>query len=139
MFNYVEVRINKSETTHVTVRVPSWEVPVLAQVHGEDRVIPTGNVFPVSKQKPAARAEYDRMALKYKNNREQGGAEYVASVYGAGDIGVRTLEREMAREPESETGDFGLEVHDAPVEDDPTAGLFDDPPVSAGGAQPITE
>jgi hypothetical protein len=140
MFNYVEVQIRKSETTVATINVPSWEVPVLGAVHGDDRIIPTGRLIPVRKEKPAAQSEYDRLGLKYKSNRDKGGSDYVAEVYGVGAIGVRRLADEMARVDEAAegpTGDFGTE----PVgeSDDPLAGLFDDAPAHAAGAQPIAE
>jgi hypothetical protein len=144
MFNYVEVRINKSELTVATINVPSWEVPVLAAVHGDDRVLPTGRLIPVHREKPAPQAEYDRLAFKYKSNRDKGGSDFVSEVYGVGAIGVRRLADEMRRVHEASTdtgpaGDLGDDLSFVLGESDPTAGMFDDAPAHAAGAQPIAE
>lgn len=133
MFNHVQVQINKSETTIATISVPPWELPVLAAVHGDDRIVPTGVTVPVSRPKPDAAAEFDRLTIKYKQNRETG-VDYVASVYGTGSLGVRRLADEMAREGESDepVDEKFVQVEDA---DDPLGGLFDDQPAAtAAGA-----
>lgn len=150
MFHHVQVRINKSETTHVTIDVAPWELPVLAAVHGEDRVIPTGVTIPVRRPKPEPAAEFDRMSIKYKQNRETG-VDYVASVYGNGALGVRRLAEEMVRGASEGTDELSDEDEGSSSESlggeliddndsDPMAGLFDDPPASAArGAQPVDQ
>ena len=146
MFQYVEVRINKSETTVATINVPPWELPVLAAVHGGDRIAPTGRLVTVNRAKPEPQGEYDRLAIKYRSNRDRGGSEYVAEVYGAGEIGVRRLAEEMARRVRvAAPAPVAVAVVTEPVledvdSDDPLAGLgFDDAPAHAEGAQPIAE
>jgi hypothetical protein len=147
MFHYVEVQIRKSETTVATISVPPWELPVLAAVHGGDRLIPTGRLIPVNRAKPDPQGEYDRLEIKYRSNRDKGGSAYVAEVYGAGEIGTRRLAEEMARRvrvaapaPVAPTIEFEQVPEGEDVgSDDPLAGLFDDAPAHAEGAQPIAE
>lgn len=124
MFKYSRVNINRSETAVHVIDVPPWEVPVLAAVHGDDRVTVIGETV-VKKPFPAPEVEYDRLAMKYKTNNESG-TDFVAEVYGVGQRGIQTLAaeidkaRQVARLAPVQTPEYD-------ANDDPLKGLFDPP------------
>lgn len=125
MFKYTRIQLNRSETTTMTLDVPPWEVPIVAAVNGEDRVIPIGET-PVRRELPNAAVEYDRLAAKYKIDTETG-QEYVASVYGVGQRGVEALAREIAKAGQAAAVP-PVQPPEYAADDDPMKGLFDDVP-----------
>lgn len=140
MFNYKRCEIARSETTVLSVAVAPWEVAILAAVNGGDIVRVVGDV-PVTHDIPDAGIEYDRLVTKYGSDKEGGGQDFVALVYGMGSRGVEEIQKEIdkavaeaapkAAAPAPETG-LGDLV-------DPTAELFTDLPAMAEGARAISE
>lgn len=138
MFKYARVQVNRSETTTITKDVAPWEVAILAAVNGDDRIVVIGET-PVNRALPDAGMEYDRLVTKYKVDPATG-VEYVASVYGVGRRGVEALAKEIekarlsAQAPAVQSAEYD-------ANDDPMAGLFDDPlpPARAAGVVAIAE
>jgi hypothetical protein len=137
MFKYTRVQLNRSETTTMTIDLPPWEVPVMAAVNGEDRVVVIGET-PVNRALPEPGVEYDRLAAKYKQNTENG-QDYVATVYGVGQRGVEALAREINKAAESASAP-PVQGAEYDSNDDPLRGLFDTaPPAASVGAVEIAE
>ena len=126
---YARVQLNRSETTTFTLDVPAWEVPVLAAVNGEDRVIPIGET-PVSKPLPEPSVEFDRLVTKYKTDPASGQA-YVEQVYGVGQRGVSALAKEIAK-ARADASVPPVQTPEYDSKDDPLAGLFEDASAPAG-------
>lgn len=124
MFKYTRVNINRSETAVHVIDVPPWEVPVLAAVHGDDRVTILGET-PVKKAFPAPEVEYDRLAMKYKANNESG-TDFVAEVYGVGQRGIQTLAAEIDK-ARAAARLAPVQTPEYDAGDDPLKGLFDLP------------
>ena len=136
-FNYVNVQVNRSETTVVPLCIPPWEVAVVMAVNGDDRVVVIGG-RPVRRELPDAASEYDRLALKYKRDMESG-QDFIAMVYGVGARGVKNLAAEIEKARNAPLAQpTGAAFTGA---EDPTAGLFDDQPPATGdeGVVAITE
>lgn len=140
MFHYKQCEVTRSETTMFSVIVAPWEVALLAAVNGSDVVKVIGDV-PVDKPLPDPGVEYDRLATKYGIDKEGGGQEFVALVYGMGARGVEAIAKEIEKAERKATvaaaaaapaGDLGDLV-------DPTAELFADLPTMAEGARAISE
>lgn len=127
-YKYARVNLNRSETTTFTIDVAPWEIPVLAAVNGEDRVIQIGET-PVTKSLPDAAVEYDRLATKYKSD-PASGQEYVASVYGVGQRGVAALAKEIEKARLSASAP-PVRTPEYDSNDDPLAGLFEDEPAGS--------
>ena len=141
MFHYKQCEVTRSETTVFAVRVAPWEVALLAAVNGPDVVKVVGDVL-VEKPLPDPGVEYDRLATKYGSDKEGGGQEFVALVYGMGARGVEAIAKEIEKAAQkaavvaaaaAPAGDLGDLV------DDPTAELFADLPKMAEGASAISE
>lgn len=140
MFYYKHCEVTRSETTMFAVNVVPWEVGLLAAVNGSDVVKVVGDV-PVDKPLPDPGVEYDRLATKYGIDKEGGGQDFVALVYGMGARGVEAIAKEIEKASQraaaaqsfsAPTGDLGDLV-------DPTAELFADLPRMAEGASAISE
>ena len=137
MFKYTRVQLNRSETTTFALDVPPWEVPVLAAANGEDRVVIIGET-PVRKMLPEPSAEYDRLATKYKDDKNSG-QDYVAAVYGVGQRGVDALAKEIKKAHEGASAP-PVQTAEYDSNDDPLGGLFDTAPAPAAvGAVEIAE
>ena len=136
MFKYSRIQVNRSETTTFAIDVAPWEVPIVAAVNGEDRVLVVGET-PVKKPLPDAAVEFDRLIAKYKINTENG-QTWAETVYGVGGRGVSALAAEIAKArqvaslPPVQTAEYDSK-------DDPLAGLFDDVPEAAGDVVEIAE
>jgi hypothetical protein len=124
MFKYARVNINRSETAVHVIDVPPWEVPVLAAVHGDDRVTVIGET-PVKKPFPPPEVEFDRLVLKYKADNETG-MDYAAAVYGVGQRGIQTLAAEIDK-ARAAARLAPVQTPEYDAGDDPLKGLFDLP------------
>ncbi len=139
MFDYAQVRVERSETTMFNVHVPQWEVPILQAGGSICQIV---GAVTVRKALPSAADEFERLRNKY-NKRNDSGEDTVAAVYGGGQRGIDALAQEIdkvrkqaesvygkgaadtkvvAERPRQwdkpaaiETGDYGI--------DDPLAGL----------------
>lgn len=92
MLKHIIVDIRRSETTTVRKDYPTWEIPVLKAVHGEDNVTEVGDRL-VDRNPPEAADEFQRLAERYRRSRSEDGSlalPYVALVYG--QMGVQRLE-----------------------------------------------
>lgn len=139
-YNYARVFLDRSETTKLIVSIPPWEVPVFAAVNGEEacRVLPEKVL--VERDLPDADTEYDRLALRYKEDRDSG-QPFVALVYGPRSVGVPKLAAEIAKCATDEIASAGIpagDVGEADSELMASLGL-DTVPQIAAGATPISE
>lgn len=89
MLKYVDVSIDRSETTKLVVRVVPWEAPVLALVNGPESCKEIGSEFIAKKAKPDATAEYARL---YERYRSAGGPRAVEVFYGPPMTGVPKIQ-----------------------------------------------
>ena len=94
MIRYVTVRVKMTETSKRNLEVVAWEVPVLMAVHeGKCKVLDGEKL--VARDSPEAGYEFDRLARRYKEPRNEDGAvtatPFVALIYGTGSIGVGRL------------------------------------------------
>lgn len=123
-FKYARVQVEISEVTKHVVDVTPWEVPILAAIHGDERVTVIGET-PVWKPFPPPEAEFDRLALKYKADNDSG-VEYVAAVYGVGQRGIQTLAAEIDK-ARAAARLAPVQTPEYDAGDDPLKGLFDLP------------
>lgn len=90
---HAEVELRQNETTTIRMLLPLWEVPVLEAVHGSNKVTVLAEKL-VVRNKPDASTEFERLANRYRESRnDEGfkGPKYVTMVYGDFSTGVRNL------------------------------------------------
>jgi hypothetical protein len=131
MLKYLNVEVGRSETTVFHEVIAPWELPVLAAVNGEDVTKVVGSTE-VRRPLPDPGFEYDRMATKYGTDKEGGGQEFVALVYGLGAIGVERIAAEIRKHLPAAAPAPAASV-------DPLDGLFDDISETANEAEAISE
>jgi hypothetical protein len=85
------VHIRMSELASQQLTVGTWEVPILAVVHGGN--LSVVDAVEVDEDAPDAQQEYERLERRYGVDREEGGLPYVAQVYGQHMAGVQQLQR----------------------------------------------
>lgn len=109
---YVELRVERNEHLMIARAVPPWEVPVLQLIHGEEKVVVTGEIWVDDRELPDAGAELDRMSTRYGIHAPTETA-FAVMVYGQAPKGIETLEAaieqervaEAKRAPQVETAD----------------------------------
>lgn len=85
-------KVIRDSHSQYNVAVPPWEAAVLTMVFDDGNVQPTGHFELVDRGYPDAGSEYDRLTRAYGAD-NQSGIPFVATVYGAGRIGIAALHR----------------------------------------------
>lgn len=91
----VNVKIQRSERESVQIQVGAWEVDVVRFVFGPQNV-EVGEVVETKGEYPDPTAEFERLSQRYGADRENGGAPFVAQVYGG--MGAARLAELIERE-----------------------------------------
>lgn len=97
---YVDVLIERDERLSIPRQVPSWEIPVLQLVHGEEKIIVKGDINVPQRDYPAASDEFNRLVQRYGEDVATE-TPYVVMVYGQGPRGTQALEEAIKKDRES--------------------------------------
>jgi len=91
---YKKVAVQRSELMTVERSVPEWVVPVIAAVHGNEKVAEKGDEF-VDREIPPTREEAQRLESLYGRSENDDGSKgipFVSIVYGQNVMGLSHLE-----------------------------------------------
>lgn len=91
--HFTLVNIHRDETASLPVHVGAWEVPVLQEKHGEERIT-VGELkeFPARAWPTDAASEMDRLVKLYGSKGSgEAATPYAHIVYGSGSRGVKAL------------------------------------------------
>jgi len=116
---YAKVLVERSEHLSVPALVLPWEVPILASVHGAEKVSENG-FESVDREYPDVDVEFDRLSRRYGEHTESG-VPWVAKVYGEPPLGVRALAAAIEDERKAERAAGGKPASKKPVTKAPGA------------------
>lgn len=83
------IRVEKNATTHVTVKLAEWEIPILEFEYGPEK-ISVSKVEVDNRPYPDGGEELARLAMKYGNDEQ--GTPKAHVVFGAGARGAQTID-----------------------------------------------
>lgn len=89
---YVRVLVERDERLKIPKVVAPWVVPILAFIHGEEKVIVTQEDIIIDHEAPDAASEYDRLQRCYGADVKTE-KHFVAEIYGQPPRGVKELQR----------------------------------------------
>ncbi len=91
--HFVKVEVRRNPTTHITVHVGAWEVPVMEQKHGAERLSVGETVdFPKRDWPTDAASEMQRLNRLYgRTGSGDNAATFAEQVYGPGSAGLKAL------------------------------------------------
>ncbi len=101
--HFTLVNIHRDETTSMAVHVGAWEVPILQEKHGEERIAVGGLKERTNREWPTdAAAEMARLCKLYGSKGSgEAAIPYAQLVYGAGARGIKALGAAMAEAREA--------------------------------------